>query len=395
MTRNSYPFIKSSGPWPVALAMSLSFLLGSLALYSLQQLQSTSESAIVDSIEAAPVVQSVGALGRIEPEGEVIRVSAPASQGMSRIEQLLVQEGDQVRQGQAIAILETQANRLAALEQARKQVRVAQARLAQVQAGAKTGDIEAQSATVSRLQAQLSGEIATREATITRIEHELANAEVEYQRYQKLHQEGAISTSELDSRQLRVETAQGNLAEARAALEQAIMTLQRQQKEAQAQLDSIAEVRPVDVQLAQTEVDSAIAAVKQAEADLALTYIRAPRDGQVLKIHTWPGELISNDGIIDLGKTNQMYVVAEVYQTDIQKVTVGQTAIITSPALSDQLQGVVAQVGLLVDQQDIFANNALTDTDRKVVNVKIRLDESSSQKVADLTNLQVQVVINR
>lgn len=221
MTRNSYPFIKSSGPWPVALAMSLSFLLGSLALYSLQQLQSTSESAIVDSIEAAPVVQSVGALGRIEPEGEVIRVSAPASQGMSRIEQLLVQEGDQVRQGQAIAILETQANRLAALEQARKQVRVAQARLAQVQAGAKTGDIEAQSATVSRLQAQLSGEIATREATITRIEHELANAEVEYQRYQKLHQEGAISTSELDSRQLRVETAQGNLAEARAALEQA------------------------------------------------------------------------------------------------------------------------------------------------------------------------------
>ena len=80
----------------------------------------------------------------------------------------------------------------AALKQAQERVRVAQANLAKVKAGAKTGEIEAQKAAIARIEAELSNDIAAQEATVARLEAELNNAQVEYQRYQKLYGDGAI-----------------------------------------------------------------------------------------------------------------------------------------------------------------------------------------------------------
>jgi len=71
------------------------------------------------------------------------------------------------------------------------------------------------------------------------------------------------------------------------------------------------------VQAAQAEVGRAKAAVEKAKADLDLAYVRSPRDGRVLKIHARPGEVVSKqeEGILKLGQTDQMYAVAEVYET--------------------------------------------------------------------------------
>ncbi len=145
--------------------------------------------------------------------------------------------------------------------------------------------------------------------------------------------------------------------------------------------------------MAQAEVDQAIAAVKRAEAELAAAYIRAPIAGQVLEVHTKTGEAINSNGIVDLGTTEQMEVVAEVYQADIRKVRTGQSAVITSEAFSGELQGTIQLIGLQVSQQEVFSNQPGENLDRRVVDVRIRLDNASSKRVASLTHLQVQVRI--
>jgi HlyD family secretion protein len=123
--------------------------------------------------------------------------------------------------------------------------------------------------------------------------------------------------------------------------------------------------------------------------------VRSPINGKVLKIHTRAGEIVSNQGIADIGKTNQMYVVAEIYETDIKKVQIGQQATIASVAFPGKLQGTVSQIGLQVSKQNVFDVNPQADTDQKVVEVKIRISNpEDSQRVARLTNLQVQVMIH-
>lgn len=344
-------------------------------------------------IEAVSPATPVTALGRVEPRDEVIHVSAPTSTETTRIETLLVKEGDQVEAGQIIAILDSHDRRLADLEAAEKQVQVAQARLAKVKAGAKSGEINAQKATIERAYAQLREDVAAQAATIKRLEAEVRNATAEYQRYESLHQSGAISTSQRDSKRLALDVSQQQLSEAEAQYRQIQTTLAQQVKEEEATLERIAEVRAVDVREAEAEIERAIAAVKQAQTTVDLTYVRAPRAGQILKIHTWAGELVGDRGVIALGQTNQMYVIAEVYQTDIQRVKVGQRAAITGDVIHTPLQGTVEQIGLQIFKRDVLDTDPLADTDGRIVEVKIRLDSTASQALTGLTNIQVDVAI--
>ncbi|MBK1986538.1 ABC exporter membrane fusion protein [Sphaerospermopsis aphanizomenoides BCCUSP55] len=380
----------------IPLAITTAITAATVSLYSLSQFHFKSKSNTpVPVSNSTPTVTSVAALGRLEPEGEIIRLSAPNSLGGGvRVAKLLVKKGDRVRQGQVVATLDSYAPNLAALEKAKRQVQVAQASLKRVEAGAKQGDIFAQKATISRLEAELRGEVITQKATISRLEAELNNAETEHQRYHKLYADGAISASDADTKRLRRDTVQQQLNEAKAALNRTVETLQKQLNEAQARLNSIAEIRPTDIQAAQADVDSAKASVKQAQAELDLSSIRSPIDGQILKINAWPGEIIGNNGIAELGRTQQMYVVAEVYETDIKKVHLGQSVVITSDAFTGKIQGTVTDIGLQVGKQNIFNNNPGADTDNKIVDVKIRIDKpTDNQRVAALTNLQVQVLI--
>jgi HlyD family secretion protein len=114
-----------------------------------------------------------------------------------------------------------------------------------------------------------------------------------------------------------------------------------------------------------------------------------------LKVHAKTGEVSSNQGIVEIGKTSQMYVLAEVYQTDIGKIRIGQKATITSTAFPKKIKGTVTEIGLQVDRQNILSVNPAADTDRRIIEVKIRIDDpADSQRVAGLTNLQVDVAIH-
>ena len=378
-----------------------------------------------------PEIKTVTALGWLEPQGEIIKLSAPQSNQGSRVDQLLVKEGDLVEGGQAIAILDSRDRLQAALEQAKTEVEVAVARLEQVQAGAKQGDIQAQKArfqgnqaeldgqiitqkaTIATLEAQVRGERSAQKATLDRIQAELNNAETNCQRYDNLYQDGAVSAQDRDSQCLQAETsrkrlqeAQANLnetissrteqiREAQANLSRTIATVDQQIAEAQATLTAVSEVRPVDVKLAKSELTKAQASVKQANVNLEQAYVRSPQAGRVIEVNTHAGELISNEGIIELGQTEQMYAVAEVYDSDIPKIHSGQTATITADALPEPLKGTVEEVGLRVKKQSALDIDPTTNIDARVIEVRVKLDDISSKKAGSLTNLQVKVKITQ
>jgi HlyD family secretion protein len=387
----SFPKSPVRRSWLFALAALLA--IGGPAAYWVMQ----SSPQASNTTETTTEITTVTALGRLEPAGEVITLSAPTSTNESRIEQLLVQEGDRVEAGQVIAILDSRDRLQAALERAREQVRVAQAELARVEAGAQTGEIAAQQAVIARLETERSNNIAAQAATVARLKTELQIAQTEYQRYQSLYEQGAISASERDAKFLSFDAAQKQLTEAQANLDRIESAQQQQLNEARATLDRIQEVRPVDVQVAAANVRDAEAAVRQAEAELQQAYVRAPQDGQILKVHTRPGELISNeDGIVEIGQTDQMYAIAGVYQSDIGKVQVGQPARITSESLTDiDLTGTVESIGSQIERQNVINADPSDNIDSRIVETRIRLDERSSQRVENLTNLQVKVVIER
>jgi HlyD family secretion protein len=389
---NAQSSLKLPNRWLVGTIIAGAVTVGGMTLYGITQFNHARESAS-QPVETVPPIRQVTALGRLEPASEVIQLAPPMPLDGDRLAELLVEEGDRVEAGQVIAILDSRNRLQNAVQEAEEEVRAAQARLAQVRSGAKSGEIQAQRETIARLQAEIEGTSAVQAATIARLQAEVHTAQTEYDRFQRLYQDGAISASSLDSKRLDATSAQAQLIEAQSNQNRSIETLQAQLREARATLEQIAEVRPVDVQTAQVEVDRAIAALKQAQTNLSETYIRAPIDAQILKIHTRPGEKLNENGIVELGRTEAMTVVAEVYNTDIDKVQVGQSAIVTGQAFQGELIGTVSQIGFQVSRQNVFSNQPGENLDRRVVEVRIALSPEASRRVARLTNMQVQVAI--
>jgi HlyD family secretion protein len=386
--KSSKPLIKNLP----AIMIGLVLILGGATVYRLRQ-TSVSETEVPPPV--MPEIKTVTALGRLEPSGEIIEISADSTSSGNRLEKLLVKQGDKIKTGDVIAVLDSRDRLQAALNQAKEQGRVAQANLALVKAGAKTGEIQAQQAAIARIEIERDNNIAAQTAMVARMQAELNNAQVEYQRYQTLYQDGAISASARDGKYLTLETAKKQLAEAKANLNRIQSGQQEQLAEAKATLDQIAEVRPVDIAVAEAEVREAQAAVQTSQAELDQAYIKSPQTGTVIKIMTRPGEVVASDeGIVRIGQTSQMYAVAEVYQSDIGKVKLGQPVNVTSSALSKKLTGTVDSIGLEVERQEVVNTDPTANIDAKVVEVKVKLDPESSRQVAGLTNLLVDVRID-
>ncbi|MBD2293678.1 ABC exporter membrane fusion protein [Anabaena sphaerica FACHB-251] len=403
---------------------------GGLQGYRILQEQSKTAKITQASQVSIPQIKTVTALGRLEPKGKVIKLSAPTSSQGSRVEQLLVKEGDKVKAGQVIAILDNRPRLQAAYQEAQAAVKIAQVNLEKVQAGAKVGEIEAQKAeidrikaqklgdvtgqreAVARLEAQWQGETTAQRATINKLQAELKNAQVELQRYQQLYQDGAISQSLFDSKKLSFDTITQQLSEARANLNRIDSTGRKQVSEAktalnrinstgskqvtsaQATLNQIAEVRPVDVAAAKAEINRSIAAAQQAKANLDQSYVKSPQNGVIFDIHTRAGEIVSNDGIVEIGQPNQMYAVVEVYQSDISKIRPQQKVKISSNSLPGELQGTVDWLAWQVKRQNVINSDPSENIDSRVVEVYVQLDKGSSDKAAKFTNLQVKAVIS-
>jgi HlyD family secretion protein len=456
---NSQFLSKSSNSRVLALVIAVAALASGIGYYGVTQFGQRQEPKTKEQPTLA--VQQVVALGQIEPQAEVIKVSVPATLSNDRVAQLLVERGDRVTIGQTIAILDSRDRLQGLLAEAKEQVNLAQAELAQVRAGAKTGEINSQKAEIARTQAQSLGEERTQRESLARLEAqwlgdkavqqaavsrlegdknvqaagikkiaaELSNARSELRRYEQLYKAGAIAQSQYDTKRLTMDTlaqqlneakailirseSTGNkqISEGKANLQRIIATGSKQISEAKAvlarirstsdqqviaaqgTLSKISEVRPVDLKTAEAKVNRAIIAAKRAEIELAQAYVRSPAAGQILEIFAKPGEVVKDNGLVNLGQTNQMQVVAEVDQSNIEKIHKGQAAILKGEAFSGELRGTVHEIGLAVSRQTTFSNQPGENLDQRVVKVRIHLNPEDSKRVAGLTNLQVQVAI--
>ncbi|MBE9199133.1 MULTISPECIES: HlyD family efflux transporter periplasmic adaptor subunit [unclassified Nodularia (in: cyanobacteria)] len=259
--------------WGIAVALPIVIAAGLLTTAKVEQLKKLSPS-----VPLKPLSNSISSVGRLEPKGEVLRLSAPAAglQSSSRVQQIFVNEGERVRKGQVVAILDNHDTQLAAVEEAKARLQEVRANLAQVKVGsprdieAQTaviarlqaqlkGERDAQQATIARIAAQLSGEKLTLQATVNRLEAELRgqqdslkatisriqaeqrNAQVDAGRYDMLYKEGAISQQERDRRRLSAVTSNQQVIESQVNLRQVQATLKQQLAEARAnQVTSLA-----------------------------------------------------------------------------------------------------------------------------------------------------------
>ena len=93
-----------------------------------------------------------------------------------------------------------------------------------------------------------------------------------------------------------------------------------------------------------------------------------------------------------------MYVVAEVYETDIVRVKKEQTATINSEygGFKGEIKGKVDQIGLQIGKTRLNQDktNPTNDVNARVVEVKIRVDPEDSPKISALTGMQVRVKID-
>ena len=339
------------------------------------------------------------ALGKIVPKGEVIKLSVANAED-SRVNQILVAEGDRVEANQVIAVLQGIDRRTRDLEEAKKAVEFYRAKLEQIKAGdAKQAEVASQKANIARLKSQLLNETAQRKAAIASVQVQLRQAELTYQRNQTLRQQGAISQQDLDIALEQLDLSKATLNQRQAELNNTVQTLQQQITQERENLAQLLEVRPVDIRVAETELERALVAVAQRQADVEDTKVRVPIAGQILRINTRVGEQVNiQQGIVELGQTEQMYAIAEVYETDISQVKIGQQATIKSEygGLTEDIHGVVEHIGLQIATQNISASSTdpTQDKNTRVVEVKIRINEDDSPKVATLTNMQVRVEIN-
>ncbi len=302
----------------------------------------------------------VVALGRIIPFGDVTSVATPSGAGDARIAEVRIAAGDVVAAGDILAVLDNLPQLQGALTSAEAAVAVREATLAQTRASNRASLAEAQ-ATLERAQAAATA------------------ASADLDRATSLLERGITTRAQFDQ---IVATA----TQAERDVERALATLSR--------YATGSETVQADIAVAQANLDAARADLARAILDLDRAYVRAPERGTVLDINVRAGERPPGDGIIDLGDTSQMTVVAEVYQTLIGRVTIGDPVTISAEALAQDLTGVVSAIGLEIGRQSITSSDPASNTDARVVDVIIVLDPVSSERAQTFTNLEAVVRID-
>ena len=331
-------------PWRTLLACGVILLAGGCR-------KSTSSAT-------TPPPAAVACLGHLIPGEGVIELGAPYSLGGGPclVAELRVRRGDRVQAGQILAVLHPYQAASADAAAAAAQMKVAEASLAQVRAGAKPDDIAA-----------LRASVAQREA-------ELENQRPAYARSQSLFKEKLISLSDL-------EAAQRTFTIAEQALE-----------EARHRAASLAEIRAVDVAYAESQVALAGAQLAGAQARVEQSLLRAPIAGIILDTLLQPGELAGTP-VISLGATDAMEVEAYVYDTDIRRMRPGAVATITSYAFAGALTGTVTDIAPVLRSSPAVSIRPEAASDRRVAKARIALAPADARRVANLSNQEVEVRI--
>ena len=291
----------------------------------------------------------IAARGRVE--GVSSQEIKLASRVVGRLKEVAVNDGDALRQGQVVAVLEND-DLQAQVEQARANVQRAQALLEKLQNGARPEERAASRAALEEAQAAAD------------------NARQNLERSQKLFQEGGIiSKSVLDQAERDGRMAQARLESARQNYK-LIM----------------APPRAEDVAAARAEVNLARAQLAQAQDNFNNTFVRSPVDGVVVKRYMNPGESISYESlyqpIVSVSDTTHLMVRTEVDETDISKIKLGQRASMRCDAFRGQtFYGHVVRISGGLGPKKIQTDNPTEKIDTDVLESFVEVDPGSPLRV--------------
>ena len=324
--------------------------------------------------------------GRVEGDDSAV---APKTAG--RIVEIRFREGDSVKAGDTIALLDDAQIR-SREEQARAAVAVSEARLksAREQIAVLQEQLQQNNLQTEQSKVDASGRVRQAEADVAAAQADLASQEASYQiaafdrdAYTKLAKTGAASERQAKQATATAEQQEASVSAARRRLESARGTLTM----AQATLSNpgIREFQASTVrrQISQqeSEIASAVASATQARYQLAeaqdnrrdLT-VTAPFDGTVITRAAEPGEVVqAGTAIVTLLDMSKVYLRGFVPEGQIGKVKIGQKARIFLD--SNPGKPVEAYVERIDPQATFTPENTYFRDDRvkQVVGVKLRL----------------------
>jgi ABC exporter DevB family membrane fusion protein len=288
----------------------------------------------------------VAAPGRVEPISEEMRLGFDLA---GKIREVLVEEGDRVKQGQVLARLA--ADELPARVDAAEQALAAsEAAFAKVVAGAR--DMERKEA----------------RAAVDEAKAVLDVAKVENERRRRLLSREVLSKEEADraEREYKVATERLDAARQRFRL-----------------VDD--PTREEDVKRALAEVGQARARLEEARALAEKGVIRSPIDGVVLRKHRRAGEMVSvsfDTPVVTVGDVSRLRVRADVDERDIDKVAVGQKAILMAEAYGDKrFLGHVSRVAGILGKKNIRTDDPAEKNDTRILETLVDVDDPAELPV--------------
>jgi HlyD family secretion protein len=358
--------------------------LGGLIFHAMRS-EATQANALRD--EQAVQRNMVAALGRIEPSSEIVNLGAGSSP--DRLDSLMVERGDLVKKSQVLGYLAGYAEQTAQRDVFKSQLEEARLRLS-TQLDLDRARVEAAEVHQRQvLEVEPQG-IAAQEATIASLEAKSANDKSVLDAQQQLMARGTGTRRQTEDQNSLVLQDEASLNAARAHLSELRLQFEIHKIEAAVQ------IRVARATLDHMQSEVPLASIERqialAEARARRLTVIAPIDGRILNILVKPGEEITTGPILAMGDTERMRAVAEVYETDIARVRVGQVARISSRALANPVRGKVVRIGSMIFKNDILNIDPAARADARVVEVWIDLDEPAA--TAQLTNLTVDVRID-
>jgi ABC exporter DevB family membrane fusion protein len=319
------------------------------------------EPVVVASV--GTVAQTVVATGRVAPVTEVVI----ANKIPGRIKAVLVKEGDVVRRGQPVvqfddheaqADLRTMEARVtgarAEVRRAQASVEAARARWTEIKAAARPQEVERARADV--LQAKERWD----------------NAELERTRFDQLLKNGHVARQQRDAVATEAEVAKARL---RAAQE--TLSLVQAGAKAETVAAAWAQVQETEGELrrAESQVPLAIAELDRARATLRTGTVESTLNGKVTKKMVEPGEAVDiGTPLMVLADVSRVVVKAEIDETDVGKLRMGQNANVTSDAFPGRVfPATIYEIGQAVGKRKIRPDDLVKIGDMKVLETKLEV----------------------
>jgi len=346
--------------------------------------------------EPARPTGGIEALGRVQPsKGNISVFGVPGD----RILELKVALGSEVVKDQSLAVLSGDKERELSLDalKAQQQEAVAIKESIEASSTAKLNDLTAE---VNQAKAKADSEIAILDAKIAIITIQKNRAELERNRLNDI-KSGNVAVSAQDLLQAESLVNQA-VAELKAANEQ--VNLAKKQLDAADQAKSAKE-KVIEAEtkraLAQLPTKSLAASIKAAELKIESGKLKSPISGRVVKLAIETGDTLTTMPVIQIADIEHISIIAEVYETRVAELRDWLTKVpggtiqaeIDARVLggNTKLNGTVTaeQIAPMIAKNSVFPLGPREDTDRRVVEVEIRMDKESSKTLSGYLGLQV------